>query len=68
MYYLKKNSNFLLLDFKLYRQNLITNDGFINHYQKVHHDFKVKYPNIMVKLKSSSTEKKTSSSNKKENV
>ena len=30
-----------LFDFKLYRPNLITNDGYINHYQKVHRDFKI---------------------------
>ena len=43
MYYLKNNYNFSLLDFKLYRLNLITNDGYINHYQKVHRDFKIKF-------------------------
>ena len=56
VYYLKKNYYFSLIDFKLYRPNLITNDGDINHYQKVHRDFKVKFPNIMVTLKSSSTD------------
>ena len=56
MYYLKKNDEFSLLDFKLYRPNLITNDGYINHYQTVHRDFKVKFPNIMVNLKSLSTD------------
>ena len=67
MYYLKNNYDCSLLDFKLYRQNLITNDGYINHYQKMHLNFKVKFPNIMVKLKSSLTDKKeTSSSDKKE--
>ena len=67
MYYLKNNYNFSLLDFKLYRLNLITNDGYINHYQKVHRDFKIKFTKIIVTLKSSSTEKKeTSSSDKKE--
>ena len=49
MYYLKNNYEFSLVDFKLYRPNLITNDGYINHYQKVH---------LMVKLKSSLTDKK----------
>ena len=57
-----KYDNFSLLDFKFYRPNLITNDGYINHYQKVHRDFKVKFPNIMVKLKSSLTDKKETSS------
>ena len=50
----------------LHRPNLITNDGCINHYQKVYRDFKFKFLNIMVKLKSSSTDKKeTSSTDKK---
>ena len=67
MYYLKKNYDFSLLDFKFYRPNFITKYGYINHYQKVHRDSKVKIPNIMVKLKSSSTDKKeASSTNKKE--
>ena len=65
MYYLKKNYNFSSLDFKLYRPNLITNDGYIKHYQKGHSDFKVKLPNIMVKLKSSSTVKNENSSSDK---
>ena len=58
MYYLKKNYNFSLLDFKLYRPNLITNDGYINHHQKVHRAFKIKFPKIIITLSSSSTEKK----------
>ena len=62
MYYLKNNYDFLLLDFKLYRPSSITNDGYINHYQKVHRDFKVKFPNILVQLKLSSTDKKETSS------
>ena len=63
----KKIYEFSLLGFKLYRQILITNDGHINHYQKVHRDLKDKFSNIMVKLKSSSTDKKeTSSTEKKE--
>ena len=68
MYDLKKNYNFSLLDFKSYRLNLITNDDYINHYQKVHRDFNIKFPKIIVILSSSSTGKKgTSSSDKKEN-
>ena len=38
-----KYDNFLLLDFKFYQPNLITSDGYINHYQKVHRDFKVSF-------------------------
>ena len=37
---------------------MITNDGYINHYQKVHRDFKIKFPKIIVTFGSSSTEKK----------
>ena len=67
MYYLKKNCKFSLFDFKLYRPNLITNDGYTNHYQKVHRDFKIKFPKTVVTFSSFLTEKKgTSSSDKKE--
>ena len=50
MFYLNKNFRFSLFDFKLYRPNLITNDGYINHYQKVHRDFKVTFPKIVVTI------------------
>ena len=66
MFYLKKNYKFSLFDFKLYRPNLITNDGYINHYQKVHRDFKINFPKIVVTFGSFSTEKNPSSSDKKE--
>ena len=59
MYYLKNNYKCSLLDFKLYRPNLITNDGYINHYQKVYRDFKINFPKINVTFGSSSTLKKT---------
>ena len=58
MHYLKKNDNFSLLDIKLCRPNLITNDDYINHYQKVHRDFKIKFSKRIVTFSSSSTEKK----------
>ena len=59
MNYLKYNYEFSLINFKLYRPNLITNDGYINHYQKVHRDFKVTFPKIVVTI---GGPKKTSSS------
>ena len=64
MYYFKNNYNFSLVDFKLYRPNLNTNDGYIIHYQKVHRDFKIKFPKMIVTL--SSTGKTISSNDKKE--
>ena len=39
MIYLSKNYNISLLDYKQYRPNLITNDGFIDHHQKAHRDY-----------------------------
>ena len=56
-YYLKKNYKFSLFNFKLYRPNLITNDGYMNNYQKVHRDFKINFPKIVVTFGSSSTKK-----------
>ena len=50
MYYLKNNYKFAFFDFKLYRSNLITNNG-------VHRDCKIKFPKIVVTFLSSSTEK-----------
>ena len=66
MFYLNKNFKFSLFDFKLYRPNLITNDGYINHYQKVHRDFKVTFPNIGVTIggPSSNTKNKPTSCDK----
>ena len=50
MCHLKTIYRFFLLNFKMYRPNLITNDGFIDHNQKAHRDFKVTFPNIIMKL------------------
>ena len=55
MCHLKTTYRFSLFDFKMYRPNLITNDGFIYHHQKAHRDFKVTFPNVIMKL---SAEKK----------
>ena len=60
MYYLKNNFEFSLFDFKLYRPNLITNDGYINHYQKVHRDFKVTFPKIVVTIGGPTSSNKSS--------
>ena len=65
MSYLSKYYGFSLLAFKLYRPNLITNDGYINHYQKIHRDFKITFPKMIIKLKTSSTTKKTGTSSDK---
>ena len=53
-YYLKNKNKFSLLDFKMYRPNLITNDGFIDYRQKAYRDYQVTFPKTIVKL-----EKKT---------
>ena len=50
MCHLKTKYKFSLFDFKRYRSNLITNDSFINRHQKSHRDFKVTFPNVIVKL------------------
>ena len=50
MCHLKTKYRFSLFDFKIYRPNLITNDGFINHHQKAQRDFEVIFPNVIIKL------------------
>ena len=35
----------------MYRPNLITNNGFIDHHQKTHRDYKVSFPNLIMKLR-----------------
>ena len=47
-----------LFDFKIYRPNLITNDGFIDHHKKTHRDYKVTFPNVIMKLKTKTHENK----------
>ena len=51
MYYLKTKYGFSLLDFKMYRPNLITNDGLINHHQNTYRDYQVTFPKTVIKLK-----------------
>ena len=48
--HMKTTNKFSLFDFKMYRLNLITNDSFIGHHQKAHRDFKVTFPNVIMKL------------------
>ena len=55
MYYLKTKYGFSLLDFKMYRPNLITNDGFIDYRQKAYRDYQVTFPKTIVKLKKKQT-------------
>lgn len=38
------NNEFLLLDFKMYHPNLLTNDEFIDRHQQFHRDYKVSFP------------------------
>ena len=56
--YLNKNYKFSLLDYKMYCPNLITNDGYIDHHQKVYRDYEVKFPKIVIKLKKNLKNKK----------
>ena len=58
MCHLKTKYRFSLFDFKMYRPNLITNDGFIGHHQKAHRDFKVTFPNVIMKLSEEKRKKK----------
>ena len=48
---------FSLLDFKMYRRNVNTNDSVINHHQKAHRDYEVSSPKIIIKLKKTTTNK-----------
>lgn len=57
MNYLKRNYVFSLLDFKMYRRNVNTNDSVINHHQKAHRDYEVSSPKIIIKLKKTTTNK-----------
>ena len=43
MNYLHVNYRFSLLDFKMHRPNMITNNGAINRYQKVHRYYEVTF-------------------------
>ena len=40
-----------MIDFKIYLPNLNNNDGIIDHHQKTHRDYKVKFPKTIFKLK-----------------
>ena len=42
----------------MYCPNLITNDGFIDHHQKTHRDYKVSFPNEIIKLRTKTHDKK----------
>ena len=35
----------------MYRPNLITHNGFIDHHQKTHRDYKVSFPKLIMKLR-----------------
>ena len=42
----------------MYRRKLITNDGFIDHYQKVHREYEDTFPKIIIKFEKSLKNKK----------
>ena len=52
MSHLKTTYRFSLFDFQRYRLNLITNNGFIDHHQKAHRNFKITFPNVIMRLSS----------------
>ena len=54
----KTKHGFSLFDFKMYRPNLITNDGFVNHHQKTYRGYKVPFPNIIIKMRTETHDKK----------
>ena len=58
IYYLKNKGRFSLLDFKMYRPNLITNDGLINHHQNTYRDYQVTFPKTVIKLQKNTNNKK----------
>ena len=58
MNYLNVNYRISLLDFTIYRPNMIRNDGVINHCQKVHRDYEVVFPKIIIKMKKKMKNKK----------
>ena len=47
-----------MFDFEMYRPNLITNDGCIDHHQKAHRGYKVSFPNVIMKLRTENHDKK----------
>ena len=51
---LNNNYKFSLLNYKIYRPNLITNDGYIGHHKKSHRDYEVKFPKIVIKFQKTS--------------
>ena len=58
MNYLNKNYNFSLQHYKMYLPNLITNIGYIDHHQKSHRDYEVKFLKNIIKLKKNIKKKK----------
>ena len=51
MSYLNINYEFSLLEFKIYRPNVLTNNSVINQYWKYHCDDEGTFPNVFVKMK-----------------
>ena len=51
MNYVYVNYEFSLLNFKMYRPNMITNDGYINRHQKLHRGYQVTFLKKILKLK-----------------
>ena len=51
MNYLNVNHRFSVIDFKMYRSNMITNNGVIDHRQKSHRDYKVAFPKAIINMK-----------------
>lgn len=58
MNYLNINDGFLLLDFKIYRPNIITNDYVITNHQKLHRHFEVEISEIIIKINKNMKNKK----------
>ena len=57
MNYVYVNYEFSLLNFKMYRPNMITNDGYINRHQKLHRGYQVTFPKTILKLKKPQTKR-----------
>ena len=58
MNYLNINYGFSILDFKMYRPNLLTNNSVFNRHQKAYRDYEVVFPKIIIKMKKNIKNKK----------
>ena len=48
IHYLTNKFRYSLVDYKLYRPNLLRNNEYIDYHQEIHRDYKVRFPNVII--------------------